>query len=130
MTDPIARALSERAWTAHVVALAQACGYRVTHFRAARTAVGWRTALSGDRGAPDLLLAGGTPPRVLHVELKRAGVRVADPAQRAWLDALARAGALVAVWRPEDREAVLDYLAGSDPRALPGRWTGEKEETP
>lgn len=68
-------------------------GWRCAHFRAARTAHGWRTAVSGDgQGFPDWVLVhpyGG----ILFVELKAAGGRL-EPAQKDWGEALIRAGGI------------------------------------
>lgn len=82
-----------------VLELAKFAGWRVTHFRPARTAMGWRTAISGDAGWPDLVMVKGT--RVVVVELKAARGTLSD-AQREWLRDLLRAGLECHVWRPID----------------------------
>jgi hypothetical protein len=95
-----------KAW---VIELAQLMGWRVVHFRPARTARGWRTAYEGDDGFPDLVLARDGV--VLVVELKSQTGRF-RPGQREWLAALGAAGRL---WRPSDREEIRATLTA--PRA-------------
>lgn len=86
-----------------VIELAQLLGWRVAHFRPARTAQGWRTAVAGDgAGFPDLVLTKAT---VLYAELKAQKGRV-SPDQAAWHDALRAAGQEVVVWRPSDWAAI------------------------
>lgn len=87
-----------------VIQAARTLGWMVAHFRPALTRSGrWATPVQGDgAGFPDLVLvdvrgAGG----VLYRELKADAGRL-SPGQRAWLDALAKAGADAAVWRPRD----------------------------
>lgn len=71
----------------------------VHHCRPSLTQSGrWATAIQGDGGFPDLVLAGTRG--VLFRELKSAGGRL-SPQQRAWLEQLDHADD-VAVWRPED----------------------------
>ncbi len=96
--------VSEADFTTAVIELAQYRKWMVTHFRPARTARGWRTAIQGDTGFPDLVLARGG--RVLFVELK-VGKGVLRKDQRKWFDAIGNA----VVWRPEDLRDVI-------PRAL------------
>src|SRR5687767_12429011 len=108
--------LTEAAWTEHVLALATALGWRTAHFRPARTDKGWRTAVSGHGvGFPDLVLARAKPApgRVLYVELKSERGRL-SPEQTFWLKTLAAAGAETYVWRPSDREIVLQLLSWAD----------------
>src|SRR5262245_27573014 len=60
---------SEAGFMRTVIQLAQVCGWRVAHFRPARTAHGWRTAVRGEgKGFPDLLLVRGE--ELLVAELK------------------------------------------------------------
>lgn len=81
-----------------VIGLARLRGWRCAHFRPARTEHGWRTAMTGDVGFPDLVLA--RRGIVLFVELKsaRGGLTVE---QRAWRDSIAPSG-MWHLWRPSD----------------------------
>lgn len=83
-----------------VIDLCRVYGVLVAHFRPARTATGWRTAVGGDgKGFPDLVLVGRRG--VLYRELKsETGQPSLD--QCAWLDALHEAGEDASVWRPSD----------------------------
>lgn len=90
----LAAAQSEAAFQADVVAYAHAHGWLVMHTRPARTARGWRTAIQGDAGFPDLVLA--RHGRVLHVELKAETGRL-TPQQAVWSAALGESWRL---WRP------------------------------
>lgn len=81
-----------------IVVLARILGWSVAHFRPARTEHGWRTAMSGDKGFPDLVLAKAG--RTIFAELKSDAGRVA-PEQNLWIDALSGGCNLVAVWRPK-----------------------------
>lgn len=93
-----------------VIELAQHLGWRVAHFRPARTATGWRTAVSGDGvGFPDLILTRGGVVRAVELKSDR-GKTTAE--QDAWLDALCRAGVMTGIWRPRD------WTSGAIERAL------------
>lgn len=97
MPRPDPPSLSEADWQALVMDTARLTGWRVAHFRPARTARGdWRTPMQGDPGFPDLVLVrAGT---VLLAELKSDTGTVTHQ-QRAWLAALGEYGRL---WRPRD----------------------------
>jgi hypothetical protein len=84
-----------------VIEAAQFLGWRVAHFRAGRTANGWRTPVAGDgAGFPDLVLVRG--PRLVVAELKSHRGQVTSR-QQLWLDDLvAVPGIEVHVWRPDD----------------------------
>lgn len=115
-------------------------GWLATHFRPARSAGGVVTAIQGDKGWPDWVLA-HPDGRLVFAELKTSNGRV-TPEQRAWLDALANAAMRftsdlgssvvafdVCIWRPEDRpevEAIL--LRGA--RATATRWAISRTVTP
>jgi hypothetical protein len=90
-----ALAMSEDDLKAAVIQAARLLGWRVAHQRPARTEKGWRTAIEGDAGFPDLCLA--RDGRVLFRELKSAkGKPTAD--QQVWLEALGDYGG---IWRPQ-----------------------------
>jgi hypothetical protein len=91
--------LTEARLQAAVIDLAHLFGYRIAHFRPARTADGgWRTAVQGDgEGFPDCFMVRAG--RAIAAELKSERGRL-TPAQAAWLEAMAAAGVEVYVWRP------------------------------
>lgn len=96
-----------------VIDLAQHTGWLVAHFRPARTEAGWRTPVAADgAGFVDLVLV---RERVLYRELKSESGRV-RPDQQRWHDALAAAGADIAVWRPSDWPAIATTLQANHNR--------------
>lgn len=98
--DLIARRMSEAELQENVLELAKALGWRTAHFRPAKTAKGWRTAVQGDgAGFPDLILLRGS--WGLAVELKAEKGRL-SPAQVDWLDAFFAVGFVRCIWRPSD----------------------------
>lgn len=100
-------AMSEADWQEQVIDLAHLYGWKVAHFRPARTDKGWRTPVAADgKGFPDLVLVRD---RVLAVELKADGGKLTVE-QRHWLDAFHDAGVEAAVWRPRDFDQVVDRL--------------------
>ena len=103
--------MSEDEWLALVRLMALTAGWLTYHtHRSERSEPGW----------PDLVLA--KRQRVAFVELKTdARTSKVTKAQAEWLDALALAGQLCAVWRPAMRAEVGIYL-GRRAGAIPGRW--------
>lgn len=87
-------AMSEDELKAMVIQTAKLYGWRVCHFRPARTATGWRTPLEGDAGLPDLILA--RDGQVLLAELKSTRGKPTTE-QLQWLEALGDHGRL---WAP------------------------------
>ena len=82
-----------------IMELAHVLGWRVAHFRPARTQGGWRTPVAGDgKGFPDLVLV---RERVVYAEIKREREAL-RPEQELWRDWLAAAGQEYYVWRPQD----------------------------
>ncbi len=79
-------------------------GWRVHHDRPARTAKGWRTAVEGHAGFPDLVLA--RKGRVLFIECKSASGELTAE-QRSWAFDLPR-GAFVV--RPSQLDWILEML--------------------
>lgn len=103
----------ERDVQATIIDLAHAYGWRVAHFRPARTDKGWRTPVSADgKGFPDLVLVRD---RVIFVELKREGEHP-RPDQVEWLNGLSRAGAEVYVWTLADFDEAASILSPVVPR--------------
>ena len=96
--------LSEAQLQARVIDLARLRGYRVAHFRPARTAQGWRTPITGHPGFPDLVIA--KDGRFLAIELKSSTGRPTRD-QLSWLDALGEHGRL---WRPDDWDLIVAAL--------------------
>ena len=109
---------SEKELLAMVVELAERCGWRKAHFRPAMTQHGWRTAVQGDAGFPDLVMV--RPPRLIFAEVKSEKGKVADE-QHGWLIALRGCFARprleyrhpipeVYLWRPSDFEEIVSIL--------------------
>jgi hypothetical protein len=92
--------MSEAELQEAVIEAARLFGWKVAHFRPARTERGWRTPVAADgAGFPDLVLARAGCP-LLCVELKSAVGRVSAD-QTEWLRVLDQAeGADVRLWRP------------------------------
>lgn len=96
--------MTEDEFKKRVIQTAVTYRWRVHHSRPARTSKGYRTALQGHKGLPDLVLARNGV--VLLVELKSdTGKPTAD--QRTWLAAAGPHGRL---WRPADWPEVLETL--------------------
>ena len=95
--------------TDKVIALAHACGWLVYHQRPARTGRGWRTAIQGDAGFPDLVLARDQVTidpnyrgRLIVAELKTEQGKLTQ-AQLEWIQALGLTHSIETyVWRPSD----------------------------
>lgn len=97
--------LTEEQWKQQVLQMAVLFGWLAHHDRPARTKDGWRTAIEGDAGFPDLCLA--REGRVIFAELKSDDPRSKpSPEQQTWLHHLAGPGQEAYVWRPRDRPAV------------------------
>jgi hypothetical protein len=91
-----------------IIAAASILGYRVHAERPARSAKGYRTAIKGHAGFPDLTIAGHG--HLMFVELKRRPNK-ATTEQEAWLAALREAGVHAHVWYvPEDQLALIGWL--------------------
>lgn len=108
--------ITEAQFTRQVIQLAQACGWKVAHFRPALTAKGWRTAVQGDgKGFPDLVLAHKQRRVVGFVELKVGGKVTAE--QEEWLETLDAGVCRVKdgfcmVWTPDDWPRIETILKG------------------
>ncbi len=99
---------SEEVFTAKVIERAQGFGWRVAHFRPAKTARGWRTAVQGDgEGFPDLILVRGA--RIIAAELK---VKLNQPTakQQVWLHIFKQALAGGYLWKPRDWAQITEAL--------------------
>jgi hypothetical protein len=92
----------EHHFQAQVIELAHLYGWRVAHFRPARTEKGWRTPVTADgAGWPDLILVHPVTGELLALELKSAKGKLA-PAQEMWLGILQGVKVVNAFcWKPE-----------------------------
>jgi hypothetical protein len=99
--------VSERDFQQTVTDALTAFGWRWIHFRPARTERGWRTAISGSPGYPDISAVRGK--RILFIELKAMNGKMRDE-QRAWLSALGAAGAEVHCWRPDEWPLIKELI--------------------
>lgn len=99
-THNVHRKMSEANFTNTVIEMAMTFGWRVAHFRPAETKKGWRTAMTGHIGFPDLVLA--RHEQVMFVELKSDTGKM-RPDQEAWAKAI---GPNFQVWRPGDLKKI------------------------
>jgi hypothetical protein len=104
----IATRMDERSFQTRVVTLARLRGWRIAHFRAAWTKDGWRTAMSGDVGYPDLTMTRSG--RLVFAELKAERGRL-QPDQAVWLEALRETAAETYLWTPTDWPEIEEVLA-------------------
>jgi len=100
--------ISEKAFTAQVIALLRWHKWRCAHFRPGMTKRGrWVTAQSGNIGFPDLIMC--RPPRVIVAELKTSKGKATEE-QAIWLDFFKRSNIESYLWRPsmiDDIERIL-----------------------
>jgi hypothetical protein len=107
----IAATMTEAELQANVIELAHALGWLIVHQRPALTTSGYRTAIQGDKGFPDVVAA--KDGRVLLAELKTQTGRLTAEQQR-WVTA-----SEAYVWRPEN------WFNGDIRRALSTTTPGE-----
>jgi hypothetical protein len=94
------RQISEKAFQAQVLQLAQACGWKYYHPYDSRRSVA---------GYPDITLVRAN--RLLLVELKTERGRMSS-AQQSWREALLATGKVeYYLWRPRDWNEIVDVLA-------------------
>jgi hypothetical protein len=98
--------ITEADFTAQVIALAQLCKWSVCHFRPAKTAKGWRTAIEGDAGFPDIIACRNG--RRILAELK-VGNGKPTPEQLRWLKAW---GSDAYLWYPRDWDKIVELFTG------------------
>jgi hypothetical protein len=91
-----------------VVELARLFHWQLHHCRPARTDKGWRTAITGDSGFPDIVAVRGR--RMVVAELKSQRGKVTEQQQK-WLDRFAAAGCEVYCWKPADLPAIARVLS-------------------
>lgn len=107
--------IREAEFMGQVIQLARLRGWKVAHFRPARTSKGWRTPCQADaKGWPDLVLVkasvSGFPGRIIFAELKRHKKQELTPEQANWLWLLESAGMSTVVWTPEDWAQIFKAL--------------------
>jgi hypothetical protein len=82
-----------------IIEAARILGWKIAHFRPARTKYGWATAVQADgAGFPDLVLVRD---RIVYAELKADRGRLSE-IQKAWIGWLEVAGAEIYLWKPDD----------------------------
>ncbi len=101
----------EESFQTAVIDFAKLHGWRVAHFRPARTASGWRTPVAADgKGFPDLVLLHSQSSRIVVAELKSEKGKLSNE-QSDWLDDFEACNVPAYVWKPTDWveiEQVLD----------------------
>lgn len=94
-----------------IIDLAHTHGWRVAHFRPARTERGWVTPVAADgAGFPDLVLVHNAQKRCLFVEVKSETGRLTKE-QTTWLADLHAAGMETELWRPENWVSIVNRLS-------------------
>jgi hypothetical protein len=105
--------VTEAEFQAQVIEIAKFRGWMVMHQRPAQMASGrWITAVQGDVGFPDLVLARPVAGDVIFAELKKEGGRV-SPKQKLWIRTLMLAGAEAYIWYPSDLTEIITRLSRS-----------------
>lgn len=105
--NPLYNQIPERVFTAQIIQLAKAFGWRVNHQRPAMTKQGWRTAISGDAGFPDLVMLRSG--RAIMAELKSAKGKLTME-QEVWLEWAKNANLEAYCWRPSDIDQIEKIL--------------------
>lgn len=103
--------MTETDWYGPIRDLATQHGWLVHHTRPAMRQSGkWSTPILGHKGYPDFTFVHPVRHLVMFREVKGPRTKVYDE-QHQWLDALAAAGADVAIWRlPVDWEQAVSEL--------------------
>ena len=101
--------VSEADFTTTVIEYAMLKGWRVCHFRPARTEKGWRTALQGHRGWFDIMAA--RMGRLVLAELKAEGGSQDDDQCEWWNQVVPNESVEVYLWRPSDFDRIKEVLA-------------------
>lgn len=108
-------AMTEAEFQSAVIEVARLRGWLVMHQRPAQIRPGrWATAIQGDAGFPDLVLARPRVGELVFAELKREKGRV-SVMQRVWLRTLAATGAEAYLWYPSDMPEIVTRLSRSIP---------------
>jgi hypothetical protein len=108
----LATEILEKEWQAQVIDAAHLFGWKIAHFRPAKTERGWRTPVQADgKGFPDLVLLHPAKGKMLVRELKAEKGRM-RPEQTAWLEWFAACGVDSDIWRPSDFDRMMVELRG------------------
>lgn len=109
------KGMSEAEFLSQVIDFAHLHGWKVAHFRAARTSSGgWETPCQADaKGFPDLFMLHEKNSRAVAAELKVGRNRPTDE-QDEWLDAMERCGITAYVWKPVDWNEIEDVLKNGE----------------
>jgi hypothetical protein len=100
--------LTEAQFQQRILDYTKITGWRVAHFRPARTATGWRTPVQADgAGFPDLIAVRAD--RIVSIEVKAERGRVSSE-QDDWLAALTEAGVKCYVAYPADWDEIAEVL--------------------
>ncbi len=106
--------MTEADFQAEVIDVARCHGWMVMHQRPAQIRTGrWITAVQGDAGFPDLVLARPVAGELIFAELKKQGGRV-SALQKTWIRTLAATGAETYVWYPSDMLDIITRLSRSN----------------
>jgi len=107
--------LSEKDFLGQVIDLAHIFGWRVAHFRPAKTERGWRTAVQADgAGFPDLVMTRKDKGMCYFIELKSSEGKL-SPEQEEWVYELQvvaenSLGVCYFCWKPGDFDEIKEAL--------------------
>jgi hypothetical protein len=101
--------MTEEEFKANVIELARTLGWRIHHDRPARLIDGeWRTAIEGDAGFPDLVLA--RKGRLIIAELKAENGKLTGD-QKQWIHEMANTTRpVIQVWKPSAIQHIAHLL--------------------
>lgn len=105
--------MTEAEFQAQVIDIARFRGWKIMHQRPAMGRNGrWITAVTGDAGFPDLVLARAVHGDLIFAELKKEGGRI-SPLQASWIRTLASTGVEAYIWFPSDITEIISRLSRS-----------------
>lgn len=111
--NPALPTISEEAFQKQIIDTAHLYGWKVAHFRKARTAHGWVTPVAADgKGFPDLILVHPGRCKIMAIEVKTDKGKL-RPEQEAWQRALLQV-IVCEVWRPVMWERIIEILKGKE----------------
>lgn len=107
---PKPKGITEDEFLGQVLDMAKLHGWRIIHFRPAKTAKGYRTAVQGDGvGFPDLVATRKATKHKFVAELK-VGKNKVTAEQNEWLSAFEASGVPAFVWRETDWAEIEETL--------------------